>query len=252
VFYMREDQWEIAKQQSPESTVPGGEFQQMEPYYLIMRLPGEKREEFLLLIVYTPMNQEKMIAWMCAKCDGEDYGKIVLYRFPKERTIYGPAQIERLLGQVSEIRTQLRLWDQPGSQVVWGHLLVIPIEQSLLYVKPVYLQTTGGGEQRIPELKKVIVAYGDQRVMADTLEQGLQRIFGASGSARAATPRPLSLTPAAPATPTPTGDVRALVNQLADAIRAAETAQREGNWAEYGRQLERVKTLVQQLQQRIR
>ena len=252
VFYMREDQWEIAKQQSPESTVPGGEFQQMEPYYLIMRLPGEKREEFLLLIVYTPMNQEKMIAWMCAKCDGEDYGKIVLYRFPKERTIYGPAQIERLLGQVSEIRTQLRLWDQPGSQVVWGHLLVIPIEQSLLYVKPVYLQTTGGGEQRIPELKKVIVAYGDQRVMADTLEQGLQRIFGASGSARAATPRPLSLTPAAPATPTPTGDVRALVNQLADAIRAAETAQREGNWAEYGRQLERVKTLVQQLQQRTR
>jgi uncharacterized membrane protein (UPF0182 family) len=249
VFYMREDQWEIAKQQSPESTVPGGEFQPMDPYYLIMRLPGEKREEFLLLTVYTPMNQEKMIAWMCAKCDGEEYGKIVLYRFPKERTIYGPAQMERLLGQVSEIRTQLRLWDQPGSQVVWGHLLVIPIEQSLLYVKPVYLQTTGGGERRIPELKKVIVAYGDQRVMADTLEQGLQRIFG-TGAAQALPARTDSSAVAPSAAKPPQTDLRTLVNQLAQAIRAAETAQREGNWAEYGRQLERVKTLVQQLQQR--
>lgn len=256
VFYMREDQWEIAKQQSPESTIQGGEFQPMEPYYLIMRLPGEKKEEFLLLTVYTPLNQEKMIAWMCAKCDGEDYGKIVLYRFPKERTIYGPAQMERLLGQVSEIRTQLRLWDQPGSQVVWGHLLVIPIEQSLLYIKPVYLQTTGGGVQRIPELKKVIVAYGDTRVMADTLEQGLAKIFGAAAAATARTSRPAS--PAAPsvaqerqravgsdAAPT----VSELVDQLAQAIRQAEGAQRAGNWAEYGRQLDRVKTLVQTLQQ---
>jgi uncharacterized membrane protein (UPF0182 family) len=252
VFYMREDQWEIAKQQSPESTVQGGEFQQMEPYYLIMRLPGETKEEFLLLIVYTPLNQEKMIAWMCAKCDGEDYGKMVLYRFPKERTIYGPAQMERLLGQVSEIRTQLRLWDQPGSQVVWGHLLVIPIEQSLLYVKPVYLQTTGGGEQRIPELKKVIVAYGDQRVMADTLEQGLQRIFGAPGVTHAAPAKPTSTTSPAPAPSPPEEGERFLVDQLAEAIRAAEAAQREGNWAEYGRQLERVKELVRRLQQQMR
>ncbi|GBC94492.1 hypothetical protein HRbin16_00275 [bacterium HR16] len=205
-----------------------------------------------MLIVYTPLNQEKMIAWMCAKCDGEDYGKIVLYRFPKERTIYGPAQMERLLGQVSEIRTQLRLWDQPGSQVVWGHLLVIPIEQSLLYVKPVYLQTTGGGEQRIPELKKVIVAFGDQRVMADTLEQGLQRIFGASGVTRAAPARPSTTTPVTTAPPPPAEDVRVLVDRLAEAIRAAEGAQREGNWAEYGRQLERVKELVRRLQQQVK
>ncbi|MDW8104926.1 MAG: UPF0182 family protein, partial [Armatimonadota bacterium] len=250
VFYMREDQWEIAKQQSPDSTEQGGEFQPMEPYYLIMRLPGEPREEFLLLTVFTPMNQEKMIAWMCAKCDGEEYGKIVLYRFPKERTIYGPAQMERLIGQTSEIRTQLRLWDQPGSQVVWGHLLVIPIEQSLLYIKPVYLQTTGGGEQRIPELKKVIVAYGDQRVMADTLEQGLARIFGASGVARATPPRQAPSTIPAPLPPPSTEDVRTLVNQLAEALRAAESAQRQGNWAEYGRQLERVKEFINRLQQR--
>lgn len=244
VFYMREDQWEIAKQQSPESTTPGGEFQQMEPYYLIMRLPGEKKEEFLLLTVYTPLNQEKMNAWMCAKCDGEEYGKIVLYRFPKERTIYGPAQVERLLGQVSEIRTQLRLWDQPGSQVVWGHLLVIPIEQSLLYVKPVFLQTTGGGEKRIPELKKVIVAYGESRVMADTLEQGLTKIFGAAGTTPVASAQKPTPSPA-----TPTSTVRDLVNQLANAIRLAEEAQRAGNWAEYGRQIERVKGLVRNLQQ---
>ncbi len=250
VFYMREDQWEIAKQQSPESTIPGGEFQPMEPYYLIMRLPGEKQEEFLLLTVYTPLNQEKMIAWMCAKCDGEDYGKMVLYRFPKERTIYGPAQMERLLGQVSEIRSQLRLWDQPGSQVVWGHLLVIPIEQSLLYVKPVYLQTTGGGEQRIPELKKVIVAYGDTRVMADTLEQGLTKIFGAGKTASAPRrPAPTETVTAAAAAPPEMGT---LVDQLAEAIRLAEEAQRGGNWAEYGRQLERVKSLVRTLQQRTR
>jgi len=196
------------------------------------------------------MNQEKMIAWMCAKCDGEDYGKIVLYRFPKERTIYGPAQMERLIGQTSEIRTQLRLWDQPGSQVVWGHLLVIPIEQSLLYIKPVYLQTTGGGEQRIPELKKVIVAYGDQRVMADTLDQGLARIFGAPGVARTAPARAETTPVAPPPTPRAGGeDLRTLVNQLAEAIRAAESAQRQGNWAEYGRQLERVKELVARLQQ---
>lgn len=250
VFYMREDQWEIARQQSPDSAEQGGEFQPMEPYYLIMRLPGEPREEFLLLTVFTPMNQEKMIAWMCAKCDGEDYGKIVLYRFPKERTIYGPAQMERLIGQTSEIRTQLRLWDQPGSQVVWGHLLVIPIEQSLLYIKPVYLQTTGGGEQRIPELKKVIVAYGDQRVMADTLEQGLARIFGAPGVARTAPARAETTAAAPPPAPRAGGEgLRTLVNQLAEAVRAAENAQRLGNWAEYGRQLERVKELVARLQQ---
>lgn len=248
VFYMREDQWEIARQQSPESAEQGGEFQPMEPYYLIMRLPGEPKEEFLLLTVFTPMNQEKMIAWMCAKCDGEEYGKMVLYRFPKERTIYGPAQMERLIGQTSEIRTQLRLWDQPGSQVVWGHLLVIPVEQSLLYVKPVYLQTTGGGERRIPELKKVIVAYGDQRVMADTLEQGLQRLFGAPQGSRdvpARAPAPLPV----PTSQASTEGVPVLVNQLAEAIRSAETAQRAGNWAEYGRQLERVKELVRRLQQ---
>ncbi len=248
VFYMREDQWEIAKQQSPESTIQGGEFQPMEPYYLIMRLPEEKQEEFLLLTVYTPLNQEKMIAWMCAKCDGEDYGKMVLYRFPKERTIYGPAQMERLLGQVSEIRTQLRLWDQPGSQVVWGHLLVIPIEQSLLYVKPVYLQTTGGGERRIPELKKVIVAYGDTRVMADTLEQGLARTFGA-GSATTS-PRPPAREDVTATTAPATPSAGELVNRLAEAIRSAEEAQRAGNWAEYGRQLERVKSLVRTLQER--
>lgn len=246
VFYMREDQWEIAKQQSPESSIPGGEFQPMEPYYLIMRLPGEKREEFLLLTVYTPLNQEKMIAWMCAKSDGEDYGKIVLYRFPKERTIYGPAQMERLLGQVSEIRTQLRLWDQPGSQVVWGHLLVIPIEQSLLYVKPVYLQTTGGGEQRIPELKKVIVAYGDSRVMADTLEQGLARIFG-TGSTITTAAAP-SKPPTPPTTTVAQPSLKELIDQLAETLRFAEEAQRQGNWAEYGRQLERVKSLVKTLQ----
>lgn len=250
VFYMREDQWEIAKQQSPESSIPGGEFQPMEPYYLIMRLPGEQKEEFLLLTVYTPLNQEKMIAWLCAKCDGEDYGKMVLYRFPKERTIYGPAQMERLLGQVSEIRMQLRLWDQPGSQVVWGHLLVIPIEQSLLYVKPVYLQTTGGGEQRIPELKKVIVAYGDSRVMADTLEQGLAQIFGSGSTATTTATQPKPSMSATTVTTHPS--VKELIDQLAEAIRSAEEAQRQGNWAEYGRQLERVKSLVRTLQSQTR
>ena len=130
--------------------------------------------------------------------------------------------------------------------MVWGHLLVIPIEQSLLYVKPVYLQTTGGGEQRIPELKKVIVAYGDSRVMADTLEQGLARIFGTGSTitTAAASSKP----PTPPTTTVAQPSLKELIDQLAETLRFAEEAQRQGNWAEYGRQLERVKSLVKTLQ----
>ena len=175
VFYNREDQWQIPNE------IYGSEPRPVEPYYLITSLPNvtfvgaaSRREEFILLLPYTPKQRTNLIAWLAARSDGNNYGKLVLYVFPKERLVYGPEQIEARINQDPVISQQISLWNRQGSRAIQGNLLVIPIEQSLLYVEPIYLEAT---QNSLPTLVRVVVAYENRIVMAQTLEQALQGIF---------------------------------------------------------------------------
>jgi uncharacterized membrane protein (UPF0182 family) len=168
VFYNREDQWQIPNE------IYGTESRQVEPYYLITSLPGVDFEEFILLLPYTPKQRNNLTAWLAARSDGENYGKLLLYNFPKDRLIYGPEQIEARINQDPVISQQISLWNRQGSKAVQGNLLIIPIEQSLLYVEPIYLEAT---QNSLPTLVRVVVAYENRIIMAQTLEQALEGIF---------------------------------------------------------------------------
>ena len=146
----------------------------MAPYYIIMRLPGEPRAEFFLMLPMAPSQRENMIAWLAARCDPPDYGKLIVYEFPKDKLVYGPFQIEARINQNTDISQQISLWNQMGSRVIRGNLLVVPIENSILYVSPLYLRAEAG---QLPELKRVIAAYGDRVVMEDTLPAALSALF---------------------------------------------------------------------------
>jgi hypothetical protein len=181
VFYNREDLWQIPNE------IYGNESQEVEPYYLIMKLPTAKEEEFILLHPYTPISRPNLIGWLAARSDGAEYGKLLLYKFPKQKLIYGPNQIEALINQDPVISQQISLWTREGSQVIQGNLLIIPIEQSLLYVEPLYLEAS---RNSLPTLARVIVVYNNQIVMAKTLNEALNAIFKPQDS-RPAIVRPL-------------------------------------------------------------
>lgn len=202
VFYNAEDVWTGA------SEVIGDRRQPMQPYYVTMKIPGEGREEFLLMLPFTPANRDNMIAWLAARSDGESYGQLVLFKFPKDRLVYGPAQVDARIDQDPQISSQLTLWNQQGSRVIRGHLLVIPIGSSTLYVEPIYLQAE---TSRMPELKRVVVATGNRVVMEPTLEEGLARLFSgdATDAAVPGMPARTPATAAAGATPAPTTGTRA-------------------------------------------
>jgi uncharacterized protein len=168
VFYNREDQWQIPNE------VYGDKPQLVAPYYLITSLPTVPFEEFILLLPFTPKERTNLIAWLAARSDGENYGKLLLYVFPKQRLVYGTEQIEARINQDPVISQQISLWNRQGSRVIQGNLLIIPLEQSLLYVEPLYLEAT---QNRLPTLVRVIVAYENRIVMAQTLDQALQSIF---------------------------------------------------------------------------
>ena len=168
-FYGKEDLWEI-----PEE-IYRGTAQRMEPYYIIMRLPDEEKEEFLLMLPFTPANKKNTIAWLAARSDGDNYGTLLAYNLPKEKLIYGPMQVENRIEQDTDITEQFALWGRGGSTVIRGNLLMIPIEDSFLYVEPVFLQGAAGG---IPELKRVIIASGDRIAMEQTLDEALAAVFG--------------------------------------------------------------------------
>jgi len=237
-FYNREDQWEIPVMGAE------GRREQMEPYYTIMKLPGEKQEEFILMTPFNPKKKDNLSAWMAARSDGEQYGKMVVYRFPKDRLVYGPKQIVARINQDTEISRQVSLWDQRGSQVIQGTLLVIPVENSLIYVQPLYLRAQTG---KIPELKRVIVAYENKIAMEETLERALGRIFGA-GSAPdrvAAVGGDTATGPVTPGgvtrVPTAAGDLAARAQELYD---RAIKAQREGDWARYGEEIGKLGEII--------
>src|SRR5439155_14941292 len=195
---------------------------------------------------FTQRGKDNLAAWMVALMDGANYGKLSVYRFPKQSLVYGPKQIANRINQDTDISRQLTLWDQRGSQVIRGELLVIPIEESLIYVQPIYLRAEGGN---IPELKRVVVAHENRVVMGETLEEGLDALFGAGAAARTRTSVQDSLT-TVPSEPTvsgggavpvpsaagaaPSGAVSELLRQAQRHYDRAIAAQRAGNWAEYG------------------
>jgi uncharacterized membrane protein (UPF0182 family) len=168
VFYNREDLWVAPEEKYDGAVNP------MEPYYILMKLPGSSQMEYLIMTPFTPQKRDNMIAWLAARCDFPDYGKMLFYELPKEKLIYGPNQISAMIDQSTTISQQLTLWDQKGSGVIRGKLIVIPIENSFLYVVPLYLKAEG---TNFPQLKRVIVATGDRVVMEPTLDESLNDLF---------------------------------------------------------------------------
>jgi uncharacterized membrane protein (UPF0182 family) len=225
VFYNQEDLWRF-----PTQIYEGNE-QVMGPYYVIMRLPEEPREEFILIVPFTPVNKNNMIAWLAARSDGQNYGKLLLYEFPKQELVYGPSQIEARIDQEPEISEQLTLWSQEGSRVIRGHLLVVPIEKSLLYIEPIYLRAEKG---QLPELKRVIVAYDKEVVMTPSLEESLAAIFGDKSTQKQA----------------PTTEAISNLRESAwNIYQKAQEALRQGNWSEYGRYQQELENLFRPLKQ---
>jgi len=204
---------------------------------------------------FTPRGKDNLAAWMAARMDGDNYGKLVVYSFPRQSLVYGPKQIANRINQDTEISRQLTLWDQRGSQVIRGELLVIPIEESLIYVQPIYLRAEGG---TIPELKRVVVAHENRVVMGETLEEGLTALFGAGALPRTTVAgRDSTVTgeptvagggiPAAPPASGPAGATTELLRQAQAHYDRAIAAQRAGNWAEYGREIQLLGAALQAL-----
>ena len=231
VFYNQEDLWQVPQQQGND-----GDPEQMQPYYVIMRLPDAEREEFLQILPFTPSRKDNMVAWMAARCDGDQYGKLVLYKFPKQVLVYGPQQIEGRIDQNTDISQQLTLWNQEGSSVVRGNILVIPVDQSLLYFEPVYLQADQGA---LPELKRIIVAFKNTIVMRQTLAEALEAIFGGAAVANE---------PTSPLTSTPQSSPNDLIQAAIEAYQQGEAALQAGDWSAYGQSQRRLGELLQQLE----
>ncbi len=226
VFYNKEDLWEI----------PSHRDKTMEPYYLITKLPRGKKEEFILMLPFTPSKRDNLAAWMAAECDGENYGKIIVYTFPRDRLVFGPRQIDARIDQDAYISQQLTLWGQHGSDVIRGSLLIIPIEDSLIYVQPLYLVATDKGG--LPELRRVIVAYGNDVVMEETLEAAIARLFsGTLPSMRMAE----------------TGDTKTVLQpkelskRALEQLRKAREALRKEDWTAYGKHLKELETTLQEM-----
>ncbi len=243
VFYNREDQWEV----------PVVDGEQLEPYYTIMRLPGEEKAEFIQMLPFTPRGRNNLAAWMVARSDGDKYGEMMVFQFPKQKLVFGPSQVVARINQDQEISPQITLWNQQGSEVIQGTLLVIPIEEALLYVRPMYLRASGG---RIPELKQVVVAYQNQIVMEATLDLALKRLFGESEPAGFPATTQTILAETGSDLDTLTASVNssaalgtnALTQQAQDYYNRALRAQRDGDWAQYGVEIEHLGNILEQLQ----
>ena len=228
VFYNREDLWQFPRQASE------GDAAKMAPYYMIMRLPGEPQAETILMLPMVPSQRENMIAWLAARCDPPHYGEVVVYEFPKDKLVYGPFQIEARINQNTAISQQLSLWNQLGSRVIRGNLHVIPIENSILYVSPLYLRAATG---QIPELKRVIAAHGDQVVMEETLAQALAALF-----MEPAHPGPPAGAPAQALVGAP-DDIRA--REPLGHYKEAMERLKAGDWQGFGAAMDRLRMVLE-------
>ena len=232
VFYNREDLWQFPRRPT------GSDGEEMEPYYINMRLPGEARTEFFLMLPMVPSQRQNMIAWLGARCDQPDYGKLIVYEFPKEKLVYGPFQIEARINQNTEISQQISLWNQRGSRVIRGNLLVVPIENSILYISPLYLRAETG---QVPELKRVIAAFGDRVVMEETLEGALAALFKESG--------PVSTALIPPNASAVSGPVHLRAHEALSHYNRALERLKSGDWAGFGAELDALRPLLEQLSQ---
>jgi uncharacterized protein len=239
-FYNREDLWNIAQE------TYGDRVQQMQAYYTTLRLPGESNTEFASILPFTPsgQNRNNMLAWMVARSDGANYGQVVVYRFPQGKLVFGPQQIEARISQEPSISSQITLWGQQGSQVVRGNLLVIPLEDAVLYVQPLYLQAQSNP---LPELRRIIVASTGGVVMSDQFDTALTALAqGRSGEV-------LSTSTSAAAANAPPTNAAAPISsaQLAssarDHLRNAEAAAGKGDWATYGSEMAQLQQQLEQL-----
>ncbi|MGB3716996.1 MAG: UPF0182 family protein [Candidatus Promineifilaceae bacterium] len=255
-FYNQEDLWEIPKE------VFESDQQLIEPYHVIISLPGEEETEFLLIQPYVPAGKNNMVAWIAARNDPPNYGQLVVYELPKAELVFGPIQVEARIDQDPEISAQMSLWNQRGSKVIRGNLLVIPMNSSFLYVEPLYLLSEAS---ELPELQRVIVASGDRVAMRETLSEALIALIEAGPSVvdsadteeqgstevEAEAPTPASEDSAAetrvPQTGVIDGSIESLVQEANDHFEAAEAAQRAGDWTTYGRELKALQALLQEL-----
>lgn len=238
VFYNKEDVWSIANE------IYGSETTKMESYFVNMRLPGSDELEFLLMRPFTPTQKQNMVSWLAARNDDENYGELVLFKFPKQTTIYGPMQVEARISNDSEISQNLNLWDQQGSSVIRSNLLVVPIKESILYIEPIYL--TMNSENSLPEVVRIVVAYQDKIVMEKTLDEALSKLFGTDFRTEGAVPS----TPDSDNDTTSTGGLltyNEVVEQIKAAYQNAKRSAQNGNWADYGRYLEQLEQAISQL-----
>jgi uncharacterized membrane protein (UPF0182 family) len=230
VFYNQEDLWSLPTEVYDKNEQP------MLPYYIIMRLPNTKSEEFILMLPFTPSNKNNMVAWLCARCDGDNYGQLLEYSLSKEKLIYGPLQIDARINQKPDISSRLTLWGQMGSSVIRGNLLVIPIEHSFLYVEPVYLQSE---QSKMPELKRVIVAVGEQLQMRDNLDDALRAVFSVEAVPPAQIQEAL--------TGLPTGPLSDMAQEALDHYNKALDYLKNADWTKYGQELDSIKDILQRM-----
>ena len=258
VFYNQEDLWQIPDE------LYGDSRQEMEPYYIIIKLPEGDKEEFLLMLPFTPSKKDNMIGWLAARSDLPNYGSLLVYKLPKEKLVYGPMQIEARVDQQTDISRELSLWGQRGSRVIRGNLLAIPISDTFIYVEPVYLEATqeesvlpsAGSPQRgaapvssqqdrsraaaLPELKRVIVAFGNRLVMEENLDKALSSVLDVQ-----IFPKQLAF-PSIPQTQ----DLSNLGVSALEHYNKAKDYLRQGNWAEYGRELENLEKILKEISSR--
>jgi uncharacterized membrane protein (UPF0182 family) len=263
VFYNQEDLWQIPDE------LYGDSRQEMEPYYIIIKLPEGEKEEFLLMIPFTPSKKDNMIGWLAARSDLPNYGSLLVYKLPKEKLVYGPMQIEARVDQQTGISRELSLWGQRGSRVIRGNLLAIPISDTFIYVEPVYLEakqetselpSTGSPQPRdsakprrggmpvssrqdksrgaaLPELKRVIVAFGNRLVMEENLDKALSSVLGGQIIAKQL---------ASPSIPQ-TEDISNLAVLALEHYNKAKDYLRQGSWAEYGLELESLEKILREI-----
>ena len=230
VYYNREDLWQLPRQVYENQEVL------VEPYYIIMRLPEQEKTEFILIQPFTPSKKDNMISWMAARSDGENYGSLIQYSFPKQSLIFGPRQIEARIDQDPTISEQLTLWSQSGSKVIRGNLIILPLEDSLLYIEPIYLRAE---QAALPELKRVVVAYDKSVVMAKTFDDALNQIFRQS-------PVPQS-TIQTNDTNDDEKTIETLAQEALQTHQNAETAIKNGDWSKFGELQKRLKNILQKM-----
>lgn len=243
VFYQNEDQWDIAYE------VYGTERQQMKPNYYIAQLPDGNGAEFFNSIAFTPKSKMNMTALMVARNDGEDYGELVVYQFPKSKNVYGPEQIEAQIDQNTEISKEFSLWSSSGTSYRRGNMFIIPINSSILYVEPVYLEATNSS---IPEVKRIIMAYGDKIAYENTVADCLVSLFGDAAQEGVGTQDGLNAEEGTDTEGTENGDdkilsQRELIQKAADAFDKAQEAQQNGEWADYGKYLDELEKYLDEL-----